>query len=118
MKTEPLGSLFQPPVIPYVPPGRLDFYRINALALDRLGDILDLLLPAGGETPDAYWVGAHSARPMTIRVSLLSGAWEEINTGRTGRDLISLVAHLFGLPQAAAARRLAAWLGASEVRHA
>ena len=96
---------------PYTPPGRLDFYRIHAHALDRLGDVLALLLPDGAETDDARWIGSHPKRPLRISVSLLSGCWEEVDTGRTGPDLVSLVAHLFGIRQGEAARRLAQWLG-------
>lgn len=110
-------SLFTPPIIPYTPPGKIDFFRIHALALDRLGDLLAVLLPTGTETDDARWLGCHPDRPMLVSVSLLSGCWDEPNTGRAGRDLVSLTAHCCGLSQAAAARRLAAWLGAEERRY-
>ena len=74
--------------------------------------VLTLVLPDGAQTDDARWIGSHPERPVLVSVSLLSGAWEEPDTGRTGRDLVSLVAHLFGLSQAQAARRLAADTGA------
>ena len=102
----------------YAPKGKLDFFRIHSLTLDRLGDFLTLILPEGSETYDARWLGAHPLRPILVSVSLLSGAWEEPDTGRAGRDLVSLTAYLLGVSQTAAARRLAAWLGASEVRYA
>jgi hypothetical protein len=108
-------SLFRPPEIPQVQPGRIDFFRIHALALDWLGDLLAAVLPIGTETDDARWQGCHPDRPLLVTVSLLSGCWEECSTGRAGRDLVSLTAHLLGITQAAAARQLAEWLGA-EVR--
>lgn len=111
-------SLFRPITHPCAPPGQIDFFRIHALALDRLGDVLTLLLPDGAETADAFWIGSHPERPKLVKVSLLSGAWEELDSGRTGRDLVSLTANQFGLKQAIAARRLAAWLGADAVRYA
>lgn len=99
-------------------PGRLDFWRINALALDRLGDVLTAFLPVGQETEGAYWEGHHPARPIMVRVSLLTGAWAEPDTGRSGRDLVSLTAHLFGLKPGQAAVRLARFINVEVVAYA
>lgn len=93
--------------IPAPTPGRLDFFRIHAYAWDRLDDVIAWFLPEGEETPDNHWAGHHPLRPMTVRVNLLTGAWAEPETGRSGRDLVSLVAHLFGMKQGAAAAKLA-----------
>ena len=102
-------------------PGELDFARINAWALDRLGDLLRLTAPLGRrETTPAgaiVWQGFHPARPLIVQVCLFTGAWAEPVTCKGGRDLVSFAAHVFGLSPGAAARRLAAWLGIEAVRH-
>jgi hypothetical protein len=110
----PLTAPWQPPAST---PGRIDFWRINALALDRLGDVVTTFLPVGGETDDAFWEGYHPERPSMVRVSLLTGAWTEPNTGRSGTDIVSLIGHLFGLRQGLAAARLARWLNVEVVAH-
>jgi hypothetical protein len=99
-------------------PGELDFWRIHALALDRLGDVIGWFLPEGVETDDGYWQGLHPDRPILIRVSLLTGKWTEPISGRSGADLVSLVAHLFAISQPKAAAALARKLGANVVAHA
>jgi hypothetical protein len=103
-------------------PGRIDFGRIHAFALDRLTDLLALVLPIGVETASAtgawVWLGSHRDRPVIVAVNLLTGAWDEPVTGQGGPDLVSLTAHLFGLRPVEAARRLAAWLGVEARRHA
>lgn len=104
--------------IPYAPPGRLDYFRIHAYALDRLGDVLAAFLPEGMEQPGACYIGQHPDRPIPVTVSLLTGAWNEPQTGASGRDLVSLVAHLFGFNQAQAARKLARWLNIAAVAYA
>ena len=113
--THPITRPWQPP---YTSPGQLDFFRIHAYALDRLGDVLATFLPHGAELPGAYYVGSHPDRPILVRVCLLGGAWNEAETGQSGRDLVSLIAHLFGMSQAQAARKLSAWLGIAAVAHA
>lgn len=110
--------LLDPLVIPAPTPGRLDFHRIHALALDRLDEVIDWFLPIGRETEGAYWEGHHPLRPELVRVSLLTGAWSEPNTGRSGPDLVSLVARLFGMRQGAAAAALARKLKVEVIAHA
>ena len=120
MKRAPLAN-DRPLTVPWQPPpstpGRLDFWRIHALALDRLADLLAAFLPVGSETADACWEGWHPQRYVLVRVCLLSGAWSEPSTGRSGPDLVSLIAHLFGLRQGAAAARLARWLDVEVVAY-
>jgi hypothetical protein len=95
----------------------LDFGRVNAFALDRLDELLTLVLPIGAEiaTPAGRlaWEGWHPDRKIIVRVNLLTGAWDEPVTGLGGRDLVSLAAHILGLQQIQAARQLAAWCGIS-----
>jgi hypothetical protein len=102
-----------------VPPGGIDFHRLHCLALDRLPELLALLLPEGQEGGTAAgawaWHGWHPLRPELVQVCLLGGTWTEPNTGRSGRDLVSLYGHMFGVGNGRAARMLAEWLGA-EVR--
>lgn len=103
-------------------PGQIDFGRIHAFALDRLPELLKLVLPIGTEcaSPTGAWVwlGSHPDRQIIVAVNLLTGAWDEPVTGHGGHDLVGLVAHLFGLRPIEAARRLAAWLGVEARRYA
>jgi hypothetical protein len=103
-------------------PGLIDFGRIHAFALDRLPELLKLVLPIGTESASPtgawVWLGSHPDRPVIVAVNLLTGAWDEPDTGQGGPDLVSLTAHLFGLRPVEAAQRLAAWLGVEARRHA
>jgi hypothetical protein len=102
-------------------PGQIDFGRVHAFALDRLSELLVLVLPIGTESPSPtgawVWLGSHPDRPIIVAINLLTGAWDEPTTGHGGRDLVSLVAHLFALRPVEAACRLAAWLGVEARRH-
>jgi hypothetical protein len=112
----PITRPWQPPP---PTPGRVDFFRIHALALDRLGDVLMWFLPEGSKTGlGTFWEGHHPTRQLMVRVSLLSGAWAEPDTGASGKDLVSLTAHLFGLPQGKASVALARKLGVAVFAHA
>ncbi len=102
--------------------GGIDYWHVNAFALDRLEKLLAILLPDGSrgvsESGSPAWIGWHLDRPITIAVDLLSGAWDELDTGYGGPDPISLVAHVAGLGQGTAARWLADWIGTRGRRHA
>ena len=102
-----------------VPPGGIDFNRLHCLALDRLPELLAMTLPSGHETDDGRghwcWAGTHPQRPELVHVNLLTGSWNEPNTGRAGLDLVSFFARVFGLSPGRAAHEMARWLGA-EVR--
>ena len=97
----------------------IDFHRLHCLALDRLEELLDFLLPEGHEGATAggrwSWNGHHPQRREMVQVCLLVGTWAEPNTGKSGRDLISLYGHMFGVSPGRAAHMLAEWLGA-EIR--
>ena len=117
-QSHPPFRLMDPLDIPAPTPGRLDFFRIHAYALDRLEDVLAWFLPDGQETPDVHWAGHHPLRPVNVRVNLLTGAWDEPETGRSGQDLVSLVAHLFDMKQGEAAAALARKLKVEVIAYA
>jgi hypothetical protein len=91
--------------------GRIDFFRIHALALDRLAEVIAVILPIGEEGPSARgrwcWRGHHPNRPAVVQVCLLAGAWYEPDSGRGGVDLVSLYSHMFGVKNSRAAAMLA-----------
>ena len=111
-----------PPPKRYVPPGGIDFFRLNALALDRMDELLRDILPDGHEGPtDAghwAWHGSHPQRRELVQVDLMVGAWTEPNTGKSGKDLLSLCAHLFGVSNGRAAHLMADWLDVGVRAHA
>ncbi len=102
-----------------VPPGGIDFHRLHCLALDRLPELIAMALPDGREIGDGRgrwcWAGSHPQRPELVHLNLLTGSWDEPNTGRAGLDLVSFFARVFGLSPGRAAHEMARWLGA-EVR--
>jgi hypothetical protein len=101
-------------------PGAIDFRRLHCLALDQLDELLAVILPDGQEAKSWggrwCWIGSHPLRPEPVHVCLMVGVWNEPNSGRAGRDLVSLYAHLFGISGSRAAHLLAQFLGA-EVRN-
>ncbi len=103
-------------------PGHLDFWRIHCAALDRLDELLALLLPNGREGSTALgelvWVGLLPHWQGIIFVNLMTGAWNEPAAERGGRDLIGLAARMGGMGQGQAARWLAEWTGIEGRRHA
>jgi hypothetical protein len=102
--------------------GKIDFYRLHCLALDRLPQLLHLTLPYGEEVAGPggtwCWLGSHPDRPEIVRVELLVGTWDEPNTGKSGRDLVSFFGHMFGLSPGRAAHEIAKWMGAEVRAHA
>lgn len=107
---------------PGVPPGSLDFFRLHALALDRLDELLAFILPEGHEGPTAsgrwVWFGHHPQRPELVTVCLLTGAWSEPNAGCGGRDLVSLYGHVFGVSPGRAYHMMAEFLDVDAVAYA
>ena len=99
--------------------GGIDFHRLHCLALDRLPELLAVILPQGREAGSWggrwCWIGSHPMRPESVHVCLMVGVWTEPNTGRAGLDLVSLYSHVFGVSHGRGAHLLAQWLGA-EVR--
>ena len=88
---------------------RLDFTAIAATALERAGSLVAEWLPEG-KRQGAEWVAINPTRtdsqPGSFSVNLTTGKWSDFATDDKGGDLISLLAYLEGVPQAAAARKL------------
>ncbi len=99
------------------PTGVIDFAAIAAAARPALPTIARRWLPDGRRVGNE-WVARNPTRadrrPGSFKVNLRSGRWADFATGDKGGDAISLAAHLFGLSQLEAARKLAAMLGVEE----
>lgn len=93
---------------------RLDFPRINAVALKRLPDLLAHWLP-DGHLDGREYVARNPTRDDrhagSFRINVHTGRWADFATDDRGGDVISLAAYLGGIPQGEAARRLAEMLG-------
>jgi hypothetical protein len=93
---------------------RVSFQAISAAALVHLPALVRRWLP-DGRLQGQEWVSRNPTRddrkPGSFKINLRSGRWADFATGAKGGDVISLAAHLFGLSQVAAARKLAAMLG-------
>ena len=94
--------------------GRIDFRKVSSEAAARAEAIVRRWLPDGHrEGPE--WVARNprrdDRRAGSFKVNLRTGAWGDFATGDKGGDLVSLVAFLFGLTQAEAAKRVADILG-------
>src|SRR5215208_1829859 len=97
--------------------GRIDFDAINRAALPVLPSLVERWAP-GGRRLGREYVALNPRRADrhlgSFRVNLATGKWSDFATGDRGGDVISLAAYLFSLPQAEAARRVAAMLGLPE----
>lgn len=98
---------------------RVDFERVNAVALARLPELLARWLP-DGRTSGREYVARNPTRddrrPGSFRVNVQTGKWADFATGDRGGDVVSLAAYLGGLSQLEAARRLADMLGVGDGR--
>jgi hypothetical protein len=96
---------------------RIDFDRINSAALPVLPSLLERWTP-GGRRQGHEYVALNPRRADrhlgSFRVNLVTGKWSDFATDDRGGDVVSLAAYLFDLPQAEAARRVAAMLGLPE----
>lgn len=94
----------------------MSFKTISSAALLHLTALVRRWLPDGRQQGHE-WVSRNPTRddrkPGSFKINLRSGRWADFATGAKGGDVISLAAHLFGLSQVAAARKLAAMLGIS-----
>src|SRR5688572_21054292 len=94
--------------------GRLDFQQIATASLPHLPTLVARWLP-GGCRSGSEWVARNPTRldrhPGSFKVNLRTGRWADFATGDRGGDAISLAAHLHGLSQHEAARKLAEMLG-------
>jgi len=95
----------------------IDFPVIAAAALPRLPGLVSRWLPDGRREGNE-WVARNPTRadqrPGSFKVNLRTGRWADFATGDKGGDAISLAAHLHGLSQLEAARKLAGMLGIEE----
>jgi hypothetical protein len=93
---------------------RVDFARLDRIALGRLSEILARWLP-GGRIEAREYVALNpkraDRRPGSFKVNLDTGRWADFATGDKGGDPISLAAYLADCSQAEAARRIAVMLG-------
>jgi hypothetical protein len=97
--------------------GQIDWWRIHSYALDRLDELLAVVLPHGELVDgDTAWRARHDEYSPWIVVQLLSGAWSEPATGKRGADLVGLVARIYGMSHRRAAIFLAQQLGIEAVR--
>ena len=95
---------------------RVCFKAISSAAAVHLPALVRRWLP-NGRRQGHEWVSRNPTRddrkPGSFKINLCNGRWADFATGVKGGDVISLAAHLFGLSQVAAARKLAAMLGIS-----
>jgi hypothetical protein len=94
--------------------GSVDFHTIAAAALPHLPALAKRWLP-DGRREGHEWVARNPTRadrrPGSFKINLCTGRWADFATDQRGRDAISLAAHLHGLSQLEAARKLADMLG-------
>lgn len=94
---------------------RIDFDRVNAVALAALLPLLRRWLPEGALVGREYV--ARNPRRFdrhlgSFRINVESGRWADFAVADArGGDVVSLAAYVHGLSQSAAARRLADMLG-------
>jgi hypothetical protein len=97
-----------------LPRRRINFQRINTAALAVLPTLLMRWLP-GGKVEGSEFVAHNPRRPDrhlgSFKINLHTGRWADFATGDSGGDPISLAAHLAGVSQVEAAKRVAAMLG-------
>jgi hypothetical protein len=98
-------------------PNLIDFDAIASAALPQLPRLVGRWLPDGRREGNE-WVARNPTRADThlgsFKINLRTGRWADFATGDKGGDAISLAAHLHGLSQVHAARRLASMLGMPE----
>ncbi len=93
---------------------RINFERVNRIALSCLPSILARWLP-DGKTLGTEYVARNPLRndrhTGSFKVNLYSGKWGDFATGDSGGDIISLGAFLAGISQKESALGLAEMLG-------
>jgi hypothetical protein len=94
--------------------GRIDFERVNRVALSNAEAVVRAFLPDGSRA-GSEWVALNpqraDKRSGSFKVNIASGKWSDFSSGDRGGDLVSLTAFLTGLTQRDAAIRLAESLG-------
>jgi DNA primase len=95
----------------------IDFAAIAAAVRPSLPALVGRWLPDGRREGNE-WVARNPTRsdrrPGSFKVNLRTGRWADFASGDKGGDAISLAAHLHGLSQLEAARKLAGMLGIEE----
>jgi len=95
----------------------IDFRAVASAALPALPVLAKRWLPDGRRVGNE-WVARNPVRadrrPGSFKVNLRTGRWADFASGDKGGDAISLAAHLHGLSQLEAARKLAGMLGVEE----
>ena len=92
----------------------IDFDGIKAVALRSARQLLQQLLPGGKFQGDEYVVRnplRNDQHPGSFKINWKVGEWSDFAIGKSGGDLISLVAYLRGISQVDAAGELAAKFG-------
>ncbi len=93
---------------------RVDFTRVNAVALARLPELLKRWLPDGrleGREYVARNPTRDDKRAGSFRINVNTGKWSDFATGDRGGDPVSLAAYLAEISQIEAARQLARMVG-------
>jgi len=94
--------------------GRIDFSRINHLALGSCYGLLKSWLP-DGQLKGREWVAKNPTRndkkAGSFCINVDTGKWADFATGDRGGDVVSLYAYLNGLSQLEAAKNLSVALG-------
>ena len=92
----------------------IDFGAIATASLPYLPDLARRWAPEGRRIGNE-WIARNPTRddrsPGSFKINLRTGRWADFATGDKGGDAISLAAHLHGMSQLEAARKLAAMLG-------
>jgi hypothetical protein len=98
---------------------RVDFARVNRMALAALPALLRRWLP-DGQTRGREYVALNPRRKDrhrgSFKINLATGRWADFATGDRGGDVVSFAAYLFDLTQTEAARSLASMIGVDHVR--
>src|SRR6516164_11028410 len=92
----------------------IDFDGIKAAALRSARQLLQELLPGGKFQGDEYVVRnprRNDQHPGSFKINWKTGEWGDFAIGKSGGDLISLLAYLRGISQVDAVRELAAKIG-------
>jgi putative DNA primase/helicase len=93
---------------------RIDFSKVNAVAMPQLLGLVVQMLPHGKLEGDE-WVSLNPTRSDqkrgSFKVNVKTGMWSDFATGDSGGDVISLRAYILNVSQIEAARQLALMLG-------
>jgi uncharacterized protein (DUF927 family) len=93
----------------------IDFKQIAAVAAEQAESVCARWLPAGKRSGSEWEVGSrHGEEGKSLKIHLAgtkAGTWADFAAGDAGGDMIALIAYIENIPQLAAARRLADFLG-------